>query len=118
MSTPLLATKLSTQSNGKYQVDRPYLVAKLDECLNPVCWLALISAPVGYGKTTLQTQQEGIEKQSLDLLWGAIPPGLESSLALLINELDQLFNPFVLILNLTIVENYLETMCALKWAEG
>ena len=53
MSVPLLATKLFIPPPGKNPVDRPRLVNKLDECLHPGCRLALISAPAGFGKTTL-----------------------------------------------------------------
>ena len=141
MAAPLLATKLSIPSTGKYLVERPYLATKLDECLHPGCRLVLISAPAGYGKTTLltawlaklnsseqrpalliawvslddrdnepvlfwsyiitaiQTQHEAVGKQSLNQLRGAIPPDLEGSLALLINELNEISNPFVLIVD-------------------
>jgi LuxR family maltose regulon positive regulatory protein len=53
MSPPLLATKLSIPSTSKHPVERPFLISKLDECLEPGCRLALISAPAGFGKTTL-----------------------------------------------------------------
>lgn len=54
MSATLLTIKLSIPSAGKYLVDRPFLVMKLHECLNPVCRLALIStgrhAFIGHGR--------------------------------------------------------------------
>jgi LuxR family maltose regulon positive regulatory protein len=53
MPAPLLATKLTIPAIDKYLVERPILAAKLDECLAPGCRLALISAPAGFGKTTL-----------------------------------------------------------------
>lgn len=53
MSAPLLATKLFVPPPGKILVERPRLVKKLHECLHPACRLALISAPAGFGKTTL-----------------------------------------------------------------
>ena len=53
MSAPLLATKLFPPPPSKLLVDRPTLISKLNECLDPGCRLALISAPPGFGKTTL-----------------------------------------------------------------
>ncbi len=53
MPTPLLATKLIVPTPGKVRVDRPHLAARLDEILHPSCRLALVSAPAGFGKTTL-----------------------------------------------------------------
>jgi LuxR family maltose regulon positive regulatory protein len=50
---PLLATKLIIPPQGKIRVDRPHLLQSLDECLQPGCRLLLISAPAGFGKTTL-----------------------------------------------------------------
>jgi LuxR family maltose regulon positive regulatory protein len=141
MSAPLLATKLSIPSVGKHLVDRPYLATKLDECLDCGCRLVLVSAPAGFGKTTLvsawaaglkssehqlspsvawlsldlgdndpiifwtyvisslQTQRQGIGKQSLSMLQVTTPPDLEGSLASLINELNRIPNPFTLILD-------------------
>lgn len=141
MASPLLTTKLSFPSIAKYLVDRPSLVEKLSECLASGIRLALISAPAGFGKTTLvsawvtdlkrsehqpapafswlsldpgdndpvifwsyiisalQTQHEGIGKQSLNLLQVTTPPDLDSSLGLLINELVGISNPFGLILD-------------------
>jgi LuxR family maltose regulon positive regulatory protein len=141
MSAPLLATKLSIPSIGKYLVDRPFLLTRLYECLNPDCRLVLISAPAGFGKTTLlsswiadirsserqpvpsiawlslddrdndpvlfwsyviasiQTRWEAIGKQSQNLLRIAIPPDLEGSLVLLINDLAGISDPLILILD-------------------
>jgi LuxR family maltose regulon positive regulatory protein len=53
MSAPLLTTKLFPPPPGKLLVDRPCLISKLNACLDPGCRLALISAPAGFGKTTL-----------------------------------------------------------------
>jgi LuxR family transcriptional regulator, maltose regulon positive regulatory protein len=53
MTAPLLMTKLYIPSPGKYLVRRERLVEKLDQCLEPGCRLTLISAPAGFGKTTL-----------------------------------------------------------------
>jgi ATP/maltotriose-dependent transcriptional regulator MalT len=50
---PLLATKLFIPPPGKNLVERPRLVNKLDECLQLGCRLTLISAPAGFGKSTL-----------------------------------------------------------------
>ncbi len=53
MSAPLLATKLFIPPPGKNLVERPRLVNKLNECLQPGCRLILLSAPAGFGKSTL-----------------------------------------------------------------
>ncbi|MBN1402667.1 MAG: LuxR family transcriptional regulator [Anaerolineae bacterium] len=51
MDTPLLRTKLHTPAVGPMLISRPRLVARLNEGLYRK--LSLISAPAGYGKTTL-----------------------------------------------------------------
>ena len=51
--TPLLATKLIVPPPGRIRVERLHLVERLDDCLHPGCRLALLSAPAGFGKTTL-----------------------------------------------------------------
>lgn len=51
MSTPVLATKLYTPRPRPRVVLRPHLIERLNEGLH--CKLTLISAPAGFGKTTL-----------------------------------------------------------------
>src|SRR4051812_38807963 len=51
MSTPLLATKLYLPPPRPNVVDRPRLIGRLNEGLHRP--LTLISAPAGFGKTTL-----------------------------------------------------------------
>lgn len=53
MSTPLLTTKLYTPPPRPGLVERPRLIARLDEGLRLGHRLTLISAPAGFGKTTL-----------------------------------------------------------------
>ncbi len=53
MSTPILTTKLYVPAARTELVSRPRLTARLDESLARVPSLALISAPPGFGKTTL-----------------------------------------------------------------
>jgi LuxR family maltose regulon positive regulatory protein len=53
MSTPLMATKLFIPPAGKNLVLRLRLLEKLDRGLSPGCHLIVVSAPAGYGKTTL-----------------------------------------------------------------
>jgi LuxR family transcriptional regulator, maltose regulon positive regulatory protein len=53
MPVPLLMTKLYIPTPGKFLVERTRLVKKLDQCLEPGRSLSLISAPAGFGKTTL-----------------------------------------------------------------
>jgi LuxR family maltose regulon positive regulatory protein len=52
-STPVLATKLYIPPPRPNMVRRPRLIARLDEGRRRGCRLTLISAPAGFGKTTL-----------------------------------------------------------------
>jgi LuxR family transcriptional regulator, maltose regulon positive regulatory protein len=54
MATPLLTTKVLIPPAGHNLVERPRLLAKLDESARQM--LTLICAPAGYGKTTLLTK--------------------------------------------------------------
>ena len=56
MTTPLLTTKLHIPSSRPYLVWRPRLIERLDEGLRLGRGLTLVSAPAGYGKTTLIAQ--------------------------------------------------------------
>lgn len=53
MFTPLLTTKLSIPPLRRDVVHRPRLIERLDEALQPGHRLTLVSAPAGFGKTTL-----------------------------------------------------------------
>jgi LuxR family maltose regulon positive regulatory protein len=53
VSTPVLATKLFAPTRRRQLVARPRLVDKLDTTLEPGHRLTLVSAPAGFGKTTL-----------------------------------------------------------------
>jgi LuxR family maltose regulon positive regulatory protein len=53
MTDPLLATKLFIPPPAESLVLRPRLLEKLADSLRPGCRLTLVSAPAGYGKTTL-----------------------------------------------------------------
>ncbi len=50
---PLLTTKLYSPRVRDNLVDRPHLIELLNETLSLCPWFTLISAPAGYGKTTL-----------------------------------------------------------------
>jgi LuxR family transcriptional regulator, maltose regulon positive regulatory protein len=54
MSTPILATKLYISTPRRNVVLRPHLLERLNEGLDHK--LILVSAPAGFGKTTLLTQ--------------------------------------------------------------
>jgi LuxR family maltose regulon positive regulatory protein len=54
MSNPLLSTKLYIPRTRKGLVHRPRLIERLDAGL--LGKLTLVSAPAGYGKTTLVTE--------------------------------------------------------------
>ena len=56
MAAPVLATKLFIPPHRSGLVSRSRLVARLNECLAPGRKLALISAPAGFGKTTLVSE--------------------------------------------------------------
>jgi len=53
MATPLLATKLYAPPLRPYLVPRPELIERLNDGLRVGRKLTLVSAPAGYGKTTL-----------------------------------------------------------------
>ncbi len=53
MAAPLLASKLRVPLARQHRVARPALLARLTTGLDSGCRLTLISAPAGYGKTTL-----------------------------------------------------------------
>ncbi len=65
MSFPVLSTKLFVPSGKPNLVSRPRLLQKLDGGLERSCRLTLVSAPAGYGKTTLvRDWLEWVEKSS------------------------------------------------------
>jgi LuxR family maltose regulon positive regulatory protein len=59
MSSPLLTTKLYIPPPRPNLVPRPRLIERLNEGLHRK--LTLISAPAGFGKTTLQSEQECVK---------------------------------------------------------
>ncbi|HSF83066.1 MAG TPA: LuxR C-terminal-related transcriptional regulator [Anaerolineales bacterium] len=65
MSPNLLTTKLYTPPTRKNLVPRPRLIRLLDEAWQEGIKLTLVSAPAGYGKTTLVTEWlSGLQIQS------------------------------------------------------
>ncbi len=56
MSAPILATKLYIPPPRSKIVPRPHLIERLNEGLSSGCKLTLISAPAGFGKTTLVSE--------------------------------------------------------------
>ena len=56
MSSPILATKLYIPPPRPKFVLRPRLIERLNEGLSSGCKLTLISAPAGFGKTTLVSE--------------------------------------------------------------
>ncbi len=56
MPAPILATKLYIPPHRTGLVSRPRLVERLNECLSAGRKLTLISAPAGFGKTTLVSE--------------------------------------------------------------
>jgi len=53
MPTPILATKLYVPPSRSKVVLRPRLIERLNEGISSGCKLSLVSAPAGFGKTTL-----------------------------------------------------------------
>ena len=54
MPAPLLSTKLHIPPARPERVSRPRLLERLNQL--PACRLVLVSAPAGYGKTTLLSE--------------------------------------------------------------
>jgi LuxR family maltose regulon positive regulatory protein len=78
MPEPLLTTKLYIPPLRPGLVPRPWLTGRLDESLRLGCKLSLISAPAGFGKTTLlvewiQARRDGPEP--LRTAWVALDGG-------------------------------------------
>jgi LuxR family transcriptional regulator, maltose regulon positive regulatory protein len=70
LDLPLLTTKLFAPPPRPSLVARPHLLARLDEALSPACRLALLSAPAGFGKTTLVSEWcESLAKRGVPLAW-------------------------------------------------
>ncbi|MBN1579794.1 MAG: helix-turn-helix transcriptional regulator [Anaerolineae bacterium] len=53
---PLLRTKLTVPPPRSALVSRPRLIARLNDGLDDICSLILVSAPAGFGKTTLLSE--------------------------------------------------------------
>ena len=66
MGTPLLTTKLYIPPPLPNLVERSRLVKRLDEGLRPGHRLTLVSAPAGFGKTTLLSEWILTSKQGSD----------------------------------------------------
>ena len=72
MSTPLLATKLHIPPLRPSLVPRPRLIERLDETQRSGHRLGLISAPAGFGKTTLLSEwahQVGAHRDAPQIGW-------------------------------------------------
>ena len=77
MSVPILATKLYIPPPRPKVVLRPRLIERLNEGLAGGCKLTLISAPAGFGKTTLVSKWVAVCEQPvawLSLFLGDIVP--------------------------------------------
>ena len=73
MSIPILATKLYIPSHRPKIVLRPFLIEKLNEGLSARRKLTLLSAPVGFGKTTLVS--EWIANRERQVAWLSLDDG-------------------------------------------
>src|SRR5579859_777755 len=65
MSTPILATKLYIPSPRPTVVARPRLMERLNEGLKRAPGVTLISAPAGFGKTTLVSDWAASSERSV-----------------------------------------------------
>ncbi len=134
MSIPLLATKFYFPPGRQNLVSRSRLIERLQQGVQ--CPLTLVSAPAGYGKTTLMSEWRAGVGRSIPAAWlsldtndddpahfltcliGALetikpgqceaarallqspqPPSGQSILTVLLNELGQSDQPFVLVLD-------------------
>ena len=59
MPAPILATKLYIPPPRPGAVPRPCLINRLNESFSAGCKLTLLSAPAGFGKTTLLSEWVG-----------------------------------------------------------
>ncbi len=79
MSIPILATKLYIPPRRSEVVSRPHLLARLDTGLVAGCKLTLISAPAGFGKTTLlgewASQRIGESASERSIAWVSLDTG-------------------------------------------
>ncbi|MBG6058167.1 LuxR family maltose regulon positive regulatory protein [Cryobacterium sp. MP_M5] len=78
MPTPVLATKLFVPALRPQVVPRPRLIARLREGLRPGRKLILISAPAGFGKTTLMSEWIADSRQrdaSVRVAWVSLDDG-------------------------------------------
>lgn len=71
MTASLLTTKLNLPQSRPNLVSRPRLIDKLDSGLH--CKLILISAPAGFGKTTLAA--EWLQQSDREIAWLALDKG-------------------------------------------
>lgn len=78
MSAPFLLSKLTRPTPARTLVDRPRLFDLLDQALDPHVRLAVLSAPAGYGKTSLVSswlqQRAGLSAAWLSLDSGDSDP--------------------------------------------
>ena len=77
MPTTVLATKLFVPARRPLLVARPRLIERLDGALEPGRKLLLISAPAGFGKTTLITDwiQQSARQPSTWVAWLSLDDG-------------------------------------------
>lgn len=73
MSTPILATKFYIPALRPDLVSRPRLVRRLNDGLSSGCHLTLVSAPAGFGKTTLLS--EWAQSSERPLAWLTLDEG-------------------------------------------
>jgi len=76
MTTPLLNTKFFVPSQRPTLVPRPHLLKRLDEGLQMGRKLSLVSAPAGYGKTTLLLEWvSSLRMREINIAWLSLDEG-------------------------------------------
>ena len=75
MPAPILATKLYIPPVRPDLVSRPRLVARLEEGLRLGCKLTLVSAPAGFGKTTLLSEWIAACRAQARFAWVSLDEG-------------------------------------------
>jgi LuxR family maltose regulon positive regulatory protein len=73
MSTPILATKLYIPPPRPKVVPRPHLIERLNEGFYRMPSVALISAPAGFGKTTLVS--DWVHQNKVPTAWLSLDEG-------------------------------------------
>jgi LuxR family maltose regulon positive regulatory protein len=73
VAVPILNTKLYRPTRRSEWISRPRLLERLDRALHPGCKFILVSAPAGFGKTTLLA--EWLDQANIPAAWLSLDRG-------------------------------------------